>query len=456
MARRTYIWLPVLALLALAGAALAAETPVTVSPGNPSKLALIGDTCPAFSWAGGEGAQSYELVVYRVGEEGEEAEPVLRQNLPAPAYSWTPSLDRCLERGERYAWSVRAVGGKEASEWSAPSLFQVAARPSEAEFEEAVEVVRSYLAVEREGAESASTARESSAVAEPEGPATSGAPTTRAAPAGTQLSVDGNIDAISFTGDGENLANVATDAELATHTGLADAHREHTTLEESAEIDSDIATHAALADAHHPPTVDTFVTNRDGHDHPGGDGAAVRHSSLSGVGASDHHEQGTRLTFAQTSGDSRNFATTAGKLVHFTGFSTFAGSPSEIWIAEIGPAGQKATAFQILSSGNFLVSWNATFAADDASPNIELLGFIAQDDDCDHGTTFTFGGPKRLTMATTDYFYAMSNSVLIGVTRDGPKIPCLVLKFLEVNPSVDNDARLIEATITIGRVPLPS
>ena len=47
----------------------------------------------------------------------------------------------------------------------------------------------------------------------------------------------------------------ATQAELTAHDAAADAHREHATLEESAEIDADIAAHAALANVHHtPPT----------------------------------------------------------------------------------------------------------------------------------------------------------------------------------------------------------
>ena len=37
------------------------------------------------------------------------------------------------------------------------------------------------------------------------------------------------------------------------HAGAADAHREHASLEESAEIDGDIAAHAGLANVHHTP-----------------------------------------------------------------------------------------------------------------------------------------------------------------------------------------------------------
>ena len=92
MARRTHISLPVLALLALAGAALAAEAPVAVSPGNPSKLALVEGRCPTFSWGEVEGAKGYELVVYRLGVEGQETRPALRERFQGSVTSWTPSL----------------------------------------------------------------------------------------------------------------------------------------------------------------------------------------------------------------------------------------------------------------------------------------------------------------------------------------------------------------------------
>lgn len=126
----------------------AAEISVAVSPGSAAG-SLIGDSCPTFSWGAVPGAKSYELVVYRVEDDNEEAKPALRQRISGTALGWTPSLDRCLERGAQYAWSVRAVGRKEPSEWSAPSLFEVAAGPSEEEFEAALKVVSQYL--EEEG-----------------------------------------------------------------------------------------------------------------------------------------------------------------------------------------------------------------------------------------------------------------------------------------------------------------
>lgn len=119
--------------------------PVAVSPGDATKVALIRDDCPTFSWGEVDGAKSYDLVVYRLGEQNEHEEPVLLRSFPGSVNGWTPALDQCLERGARYAWSVRAVGRKETSEWSAPNLFAVAPGPSEAEFEVALEIVRQYV-----------------------------------------------------------------------------------------------------------------------------------------------------------------------------------------------------------------------------------------------------------------------------------------------------------------------
>jgi hypothetical protein len=123
------------------------EAPVAVSPGDASTRALVEDRCPTFSWGTIEGARSYELVVYRLGEEGEEEEkePVVRENLAGSASLWTPSLDACLERGGRYAWSIRAEFETGSSDWSTSSLFQIAAAPSLAQLEQALAVVREYL-----------------------------------------------------------------------------------------------------------------------------------------------------------------------------------------------------------------------------------------------------------------------------------------------------------------------
>jgi hypothetical protein len=157
---------------------------------------------------------AYELVVYAVGEESEEARPVLRQTVPGTANGWTPSLESCLDRGGQYAWSVRATGGKEASEWSSPSLFEVASGPSQAQFEEAVAVVRAYIAERHETTVEVSAEIEDRSQSQDRQSTEANSPTPTGVSPPTVLSVDGDVHATSFTGDGRFLTGLATDGEL--------------------------------------------------------------------------------------------------------------------------------------------------------------------------------------------------------------------------------------------------
>ncbi len=275
----------------------AGDVPVAVSPGGATG-AVIESRCPTFSWGTVPGAQSYELVVYVLGTESEEAKPVLRQTFAGSVSGWTPSLDRCLAWGGRYAWSVRAVGPGQTSDWSPPSLFAVAPGPSEEEFEQALEVVRQFLATpHRAAAEPA--APTGAPVESAPAPEPAGRESSLGARATPELVVDGGVTATSFAGDGSGLtalspANLsagtaaidisgtaataadlvctdcvssaeldfdsATQAELDLHEAAADAHREHATLEESLEIDADITTHAGNASAHHAAATMADIT----------------------------------------------------------------------------------------------------------------------------------------------------------------------------------------------------
>jgi hypothetical protein len=187
----------------------ASEAPLAVSPGGATG-ASIGETCPTFSWGAVPGAKSYELVVYRLGEEYEKEEPVIQQTLPGSASSWTPSLDACLTRGGKFAWSLRVVGEQATSGWSTPSLFEVSAGPSVADLEEALDVVNRYLAGKHGTAYATPAGTEAgkqmSASRLPAPAAPRAAP---ASPSPTVMSAEGNVHATSFTGDGSNLAGVA-------------------------------------------------------------------------------------------------------------------------------------------------------------------------------------------------------------------------------------------------------
>jgi hypothetical protein len=116
-----------------------------VSPGAPAGGAVAEARCPTFSWAGAPWARGYELAVLRVAEaRGAEPELVLRASLPADARSYTPPVDRCLERGASYAWSVAAAASDAGLDWAPPYSFAIAAAPSIDELEQAVATVLRY------------------------------------------------------------------------------------------------------------------------------------------------------------------------------------------------------------------------------------------------------------------------------------------------------------------------
>ena len=117
-----------LGLLLLSSISMAQSTPVAVSPGGTVSPTRIAEMCPTFHWGMVEGATTYELVVLRqarVPEMGAELDVFFQVALPGSAHGWTPSLDRCLQRGEVYAWTVRAISGASVSAWSEASVFEV-------------------------------------------------------------------------------------------------------------------------------------------------------------------------------------------------------------------------------------------------------------------------------------------------------------------------------------------
>jgi len=132
-------------LVGITGSSWGLDHPMPVSPGAGDRYVSTATRCPTFSWAASQGAEGYELAVVRVHEEGGPTETVLQQSFVGMVTSWTPALDLCFTRGERYAWSVRALDAHGVSEWSSPNLFDVSGTPTDEEFHEALDVVRRYL-----------------------------------------------------------------------------------------------------------------------------------------------------------------------------------------------------------------------------------------------------------------------------------------------------------------------
>ncbi len=128
-------------------AAPPAARTAAVSPGSPASFAPAASPCPTFSWTEEEAASAYELRVLRVTESGAADEtPALSARVPAGASVWTTPGDRCLEPGERYAWSVRALTAEGSGSWSEALLFEVA--EPEVDLATALAVLRRYLGPE--------------------------------------------------------------------------------------------------------------------------------------------------------------------------------------------------------------------------------------------------------------------------------------------------------------------
>jgi hypothetical protein len=126
-------------------AAAGGQPPRPVSPGAARPGFVAEARCPTFSWAGVNGAEGYELAVFQLLESDlEHSEPtlVLRTAVPGDARSWTPPMELCLERGERYAWSVAAASGASDLEWADSMLFEIAPAASLEDLEAAVAALR--------------------------------------------------------------------------------------------------------------------------------------------------------------------------------------------------------------------------------------------------------------------------------------------------------------------------
>jgi hypothetical protein len=212
-----------------AGASWAGGVPEAVSPGLDTGIGRVAGVCPTFSWAGVQGAEAYELVVYEArGVEGETAQRAVATRIPGAASSWTPSVGKCLAPGEQYVWFVRAVGAKGSGEWSEGRVFEVAMAPTMPEVEQALAVLQRYLGsggVEEDDPRLETVpvpARDRVAGDLPSG-AQAGDETVAPALGGADFSIDasGNVAGASFAGDGSGLTEL--DASSITTGTLAES-----------------------------------------------------------------------------------------------------------------------------------------------------------------------------------------------------------------------------------------
>lgn len=134
------------ALVSLVGGVAVAQSPATVSPGRLDGVAMVSGRCPTFHWTASPGADSVQILVYRIPDEGSQGplQRVLAVSLPGSAQGWSPSLGECFEPGRRYAWSISASSGGVEGEWSAARVFEVSRAPSMTEIGEALDLLRRY------------------------------------------------------------------------------------------------------------------------------------------------------------------------------------------------------------------------------------------------------------------------------------------------------------------------
>lgn len=246
----------VLLALAVAGGAFASDSvPVAVSPAGDSGFAVVEAHCPTFSWTSVANREGYELAVYRVvggdladGTLTVDEPAVLSVRLPGAANSWTPTVERCLQIGERYAWSIRPLGNAKGAEWSRPSLFEVAASAAPTDLADAVAELRREMASAGtnpsvRGGGSTPSATEARAAAPN---------AASASPSVTTFDVDGsgNVVANSFTGSGAALTGVvaATASALAANPGDCSAGNSPLGINASGTTEGcfDVATQAEL------------------------------------------------------------------------------------------------------------------------------------------------------------------------------------------------------------------
>ncbi|RPJ08786.1 MAG: hypothetical protein EHM36_05045, partial [Deltaproteobacteria bacterium] len=107
----------VLGLLLPVASGYGMSRPVGVSPGSGRDVATVAQECPTFSWSQVEGAVSYKVKVFEMvipwvlthEAMRRRGAPVIDVEIGAPALSWTPSGEECLEIGRRYVWYVGGI-----------------------------------------------------------------------------------------------------------------------------------------------------------------------------------------------------------------------------------------------------------------------------------------------------------------------------------------------------------
>jgi hypothetical protein len=134
MKKKVLFGFVVLGLWAVLGSAAQTQVvPSAVSPGSEQGLAVVGLTCPTFSWTAVDWALGYRVAVFQAfgtaipgyEEMAVGAVPVLSKEIAGRASSWTPSSEERLSPGSLYVWYVQALDSSGQGVWSKGKLFMV-------------------------------------------------------------------------------------------------------------------------------------------------------------------------------------------------------------------------------------------------------------------------------------------------------------------------------------------
>ena len=129
--------------------------PVAISPGSDTETVEIWQSCPTFSWSAVDQSASYRLSVFEVvnpkvtlyEDMAAMSTPVISQEIPGPALSWTLPAKTSLKTGSMYAWYIQALDadGNTLGQWSTGKLLKVNQEIRFAGIEEKLgEILRDY------------------------------------------------------------------------------------------------------------------------------------------------------------------------------------------------------------------------------------------------------------------------------------------------------------------------
>lgn len=150
-------------IISLSGISMAGG-PEGVSPSGQD-VAVVGNSCPTFSWSGVDGAGPYTIEVYEMtvgsilsrNEMASMIDPLISKEL-GTSLSWTLSGGECLRDGARYVWyvGVRIQDSSEEGEviWSDAKVFEVNLLADSETVEAVKETVAGYLTNEWKNTES--------------------------------------------------------------------------------------------------------------------------------------------------------------------------------------------------------------------------------------------------------------------------------------------------------------